>query len=79
MHFKIEDDVPLPKEKPYKGFGKSRSLYPFAEMKVGQSVLFPNEKNGGKVHSYAMHVSKVYDVEFKSNLEPGGLRIWRLA
>jgi len=75
---KIEKGIPLPK------IGKV-SKYPFAEMKIGDSVFFPDVVGGSKskpataAKVYAHRVSKSKGkIKFAARAENGGVRIWRV-
>lgn len=76
----IEKGVPVPvEEKPFAGFARSKSKYPFAEMEVGDSVFYEGESNGGKVHASMVKSGQRHGRVFTSRKVDGGLRIWRIA
>lgn len=79
MRIEIKKGIPLPDDKPYTGFNGRPSKYPFAEMEVGDVVDYPGERNGGKVHSYAMRANQLHDVKFASQDMGTFMRFWRLS
>jgi hypothetical protein len=86
---KIENNIPMPvtsKSSPYR-------KYPFAEMKVGDSVFFADEPKGTQSNPsvasrmYSAHSRKKFSSrkkpdggsKFTSRKEGTGVRIWRIA
>lgn len=53
--------------------------YPFADMEVGDSILFKDEKTGGRAYSAAQMCSKRSGTKkFSGRMTESGLRIWRI-
>ena len=69
----IESNVPVPDTK--------NASYPFAEMKVGESVFFENMDGHQRhrVSSAAYAVGNRKKWKFSCRTVDGGLRIWRVA
>ena len=65
----IETKIPMP---------ATRSRYPFKEMKVGESVFFPNAATGGKEYIAANMIGRNHGKKFSGRAVDGGLRIWRV-
>jgi len=69
---------------PQRGTPVRLSKYPFADMRVGDSVFFEGEKTGGRPYlaarAYGMRSQKKFSGRIRIN-EDGikGLRIWRVA
>lgn len=66
--------------KPYQG-SQRRSIYPFHEMQIGDSVFFPNEPEG--LRSNPAHAVRNMrnrrGRQFYAEKEGNGVRIWRTA
>lgn len=81
---KIDVGIPMPEDYFFKGRGNRRSIYPFMEMNVGDSVFFPSEmgfsKHGvHKAYDYAKKIAKRSgDRHFRMRRVEGGIRIWRV-
>lgn len=73
---KIENGVQIPEQKT--GGRKGKSIYPFQNMLIGQSVFYP----GMKYHSAPMKAAIIYakrlGFKFSGRTVDGGLRIWRV-
>lgn len=68
--FKIEHDVPLPE--------KFKGRYPWKQMAIGDSFFVV----GGKqqtVASAANEESKRHGGRFRTSIQDGGVRVWRVA
>lgn len=73
----IEKNVPKPNTKPYRNFKNGYSKYPFAEMEVGDSVLFPGEGNNGPAYAAARKAGSRNGRKYSGFVQEGGIRIWR--
>ena len=68
----IEKFVPIPD-----GYSKKKK-YPFAEMEVGDSILFAeHEMKAARSCSHAFGVR--HSMKFTTRLVDGGMRIWRIS
>lgn len=76
---KVQRGVKMPPYQPVgtKGSGR-RSFYPWLEMKIGDSFLFP-EKVGRASHATAIVASNRHGRTFKVRKTPEGYRCWRIA
>ncbi|MGE5650927.1 MAG: hypothetical protein ACM34A_12090 [Bacillota bacterium] len=72
MSYEIEKGIPVAKS----GAGR-RSKYPFAEMKVGDSILVRDCPVNAQKAAYAQ--SKRLGVVFRTRTVNKGVRIWRIA
>ena len=71
----VEDGVPMPDL--HQGAGRPR-IYPFADMKVGQSVFVDGGKLRGKEHGAARKHGQRHGKRFAVRTVDGGIRIWRV-
>lgn len=69
----IDKDIPVPEQKPGGGARK----YPWLEMDVGDSFIFPDKR--ANAHANAWHASIRYGRKFSVRRTPEGLRIWRIS
>jgi hypothetical protein len=72
--FQIDKKIPLPA----RGVN-GKSKYPFLEMKVGDSVLFPDgEASRATIYAYCSRLKKD-GMKFVTQVqkEPKGVRVWR--
>lgn len=70
MSYKIEKAIPIPKAEQGR-----KQMYPFGEMKVGDSFTFPEEKLGSvsqSAHTYGYRNGVKFSVRKKH------LRVWRV-
>jgi len=82
----IDKDVPLPNAPSFAGKGKRRSMYPFREMKAGDSIFYPGEWHSlleCKPYLAAVTVTKrdrTLKFAGRKVVENGtrGVRIWRV-
>ena len=74
MKYKIEKDIPIPKEK--------RAKYPFGSLEVGQSVIIDKEHTRDKQMKYnaaANNYGKKWGKKFVTRkTEDGYIRVWRV-
>jgi hypothetical protein len=72
FEIKIEHDIPIPEKLP------PRTRYPWMDMGIGDSFLFPEavKKSGA---ASAMKASERYGRTFVVRRTKDGLRCWRLA
>lgn len=73
---KIDKGIPM--------IGSSRggrpSRYPWLEMEVGDSFLFPSDVSKANAYSAPHKASKVYAPrKFAGRTTPDGMRVWRIA
>ena len=71
--FEIEDNVEIPPR-----CGRSKSKYPWAKMKVGQSFFVPD---GSQPSLSATAIGYSYrhpEMKFTTAKEAGGVRVWRI-
>lgn len=75
--YKIEDDVPLPAD----GIRYKRNVFPFAEMRVGQSFSVPIEEVQKLRMAKAQYVYRHRDVQFtvRRDINLKVARCWRTA
>jgi hypothetical protein len=69
--FKIESDVPVP-------VGNTRSKYPWAEMKVGDS-FFVEHGSQNVLSTSGRQYGKFHGGKFSTRREGNGVRVWRIA
>ncbi len=71
--FKVESGIKVP---------KSRSRYPFAAMRIGDSFLVPcggsTSREGCVARSASHSAGKRYKMKFASRQCDNGVRIWRV-
>lgn len=73
MAIKIDKGIPVP-------LGYHSSVWPFEEMKTGESFLVPNEGDvRSRVYSAASYFGKRNNKKFTVRKVPEGLRVWRTA
>jgi len=72
MEIKIEHDIPIP-ERP-----RSRPRYPWHEMSIGDSFLFPDSMRRSG-YTAVRQASERYGKTFVARATAQGLRCWRLA
>ena len=71
MSFKIEKSVPTPVSE-----GRGRPMkYPWPDMAVGDSILFPTDRGYRAAFSYGKRHGK----KFVMRTEGGKVRVWRTA
>lgn len=70
--FEIEKFVPIPV-----GYAKKKK-YPFAEMEIGDSILFCGS-DMKKARSYSHAFGVRHGMKFVTRLVDGGMRIWRVS
>lgn len=68
MGYEIEKNIPLPEK---------RSVYPFADMKVGDS-FFAEGKKTNQLQNAAKHWVKSKGWKFTAQSTDDGARIWRV-
>ncbi|GJH00244.1 hypothetical protein [Paraburkholderia terrae] len=82
MNFKIEKGIPAPCTPENLRTGR-KLLYPFAEMKVGDSFLVPETEDirnrADRVKSAASTYSRKHSIRLATKIVEGGVRVWRLA
>jgi hypothetical protein len=75
-------DIPPPERPPSlaktPGSPGRPAIYPFAELRVGESVFLPG-KRAAKVSSSLQHVVRKQGFRFTTRQEESGLRVWRIA
>ena len=71
-NWKIEDGIPAPAKR------QNASLYPWLDLQVGQSVLFPQEKALNVRSSLYRFRLAHSTLLFTTRLTSEGLRIWRI-
>lgn len=75
--FKIVSNIPVPEDAGSRG---RRSVYPFRQMKVGQSFFVPNDE----VDSFNLRMAassfaqRNKDFRFTVRKEEEGYRVWRI-
>lgn len=75
----IESDIPPPEDYMFQGRGGRRSIYPFMQMNVGDSVFF-DDATASHAYDYAKKIAKrAGDRRFTSKRMGDGIRIWRIA
>jgi len=73
FNFVTEKDVPMPKKS-----GKGAPpKYPFFKMEVGESLLVPGERVGGKAYNAAIAIGRTSGKRFSGLTTEEGVRIWR--
>lgn len=82
----IDKGIPLPQARNRAGVGSHRSMYPFREMEVGDSIFYPGEWR--TIHECKPYLAAVTVTKRDRNLkfagrkvvENGtrGVRIWRV-
>jgi hypothetical protein len=71
---KIDRDVPLAPR------GNSRvSKYPFADMNIGDSFLFPSHRKVTAAGAVCAYARKRTGFKFATRTTPEGVRCWRIA
>lgn len=57
-----------------------RTRYPFQNMEVGDSILFPNRKLADNARISAMRFVRTHQPEWKFSMRTveGGFRLWRI-
>ena len=73
MMFRIDKNIPVPLTS---GMGRP-TIYPFADMAVGDSILVPVNKAGGARVSAYYH-GKIHKKKFTAQRVADGYRIWRV-
>jgi len=71
--FEIEKDIPIPKNR--------RRKYPFDKMKVGDSFYVKDERDPSNIVSSlcgCVRIKRYADKKFRTQIENGGVRIWRI-
>lgn len=73
---KIEKGVPVP----VMANGQRRARYPWADMKIGESVFFPRDRfEYSNVRSAAtLWCIRHPDFKFQTHRNPEGVRVWRI-
>ena len=75
--FDIESKIPIPA----KGTGRG-PIYPFHDMKVGDSFFVPDPPDGqrNRIYSsaYGQRRTSGGKVRYTCRLESGGVRVWRV-
>lgn len=71
---KIEKDVPVPP----RSTGPGSNKYPFAEMEVGDSVLFDEPRLKSPPYLAAQYHARKTGKKFVGRVVEGGVRIWRV-
>ena len=74
MFIRVESSHPMPR-----GTGKGARKYPWLELDIGQSFLFPKFISDGGVSSAVVYASKAYGLKFTVRKTPEGYRCWRIA
>jgi hypothetical protein len=69
---KIENSIPIPE------LTGTRQVYPFKDMKVGDSVLIENASHDHKAVSAAKMYFWRTDKKMTAKVVDGGVRIWRI-
>lgn len=70
---KIDSDIPVPSEAANKG---RTSVYPFGNMKVGDSFFTETEKE--RLRPAATQYARRNGVKFTTRKEGAGIRVWRI-
>ena len=70
----IDKNVPLPK----KANGRLDHKYPFRQMKVGDSFLYPEGVSPTAAYHVARYHSLKMQVQFTVRKTPEGFRCWRV-
>ena len=74
MSVQIDSHVPAPGA----ASGRPRK-YPWLELEVGQSFLFPQFITSGGAAAAMSYASKTYGLKFTVRKTPEGYRCWRIA
>ncbi len=75
----VEKGVPFDVER-FEGLGGRKSVYPFMEMAVGDSVFYEDKSQGMVAYESAKKYQKrAGDRKFSSRRQDGGVRIWRIS
>jgi hypothetical protein len=75
--FVIEDSMPIPPKPPRPQLGPREPMFPYAQLKIGQSFFVPRRTVKSMYSTYATakkrnkHEYELRDVE-------GGVRVWRV-
>lgn len=73
---KIEKGIPIPEIT--QGQRGRKSMYPFKQMEIGDSVFFEGADSKSKQMAAAKIYSKRYGIRLIGRTVDGGLRIWRV-
>lgn len=81
--FKVESGIPIPPQRSYFAPRNSlkRSVYPYAEMMVGDSFLVPKGISQGRVSGTAVAWAKRHKLPWKfavRRMVDGNTRCWRI-
>lgn len=77
MSIKIEKGIPVPESNSC--IGRNR-IYPWVEMEVGDSFVYPQGKAKNRAWAAAYAASKRYGKKFTARtMEDGSYRIWRIS
>ena len=71
---KIQKNIAMPKN-----LGTGRPKYPWKELEVGESFLFPEGLGESGIHSNAQSTGKRLNRKFAIRKTPEGYRCWRIA
>lgn len=79
MKFERSMSVPMPawQEAVREGRVGRPTIYPFADLKIGESILIPGKKSASSLSSSIQTVRKRTGFEFTTRKEDGGVRVWR--
>ena len=70
---KIQKNIAMPKNR------TGRPKYPWKELKIGESFLFPEGLSNGGMHSNAQATGRRINRKFSIRKTPEGYRCWRIA
>lgn len=73
-NIKIDKNIPIPPSKLGEGGGK----YPWSEMEVGDSFLWPSEKQQKQASALAVATGRRLNKRFATRKTPEGVRVWRV-
>lgn len=71
--YAIETNIPVPQ---IGGRGRKSSVYPFAQMNVGDSFFVPGITTT-KITGTVFHHGKRLNMKFVTRTVDGGVRVWR--
>ena len=77
MDIHIESGVPIPPKSGIKS--RSYTMYPFAELEIGESFFVPGRKPGDISASTSWARLRYPDRGFVTRSVDGGTRVWRTA